>query len=208
VSRRLRDLTAQRLEELPPDCRRCLFWELPDAPRGPQELDDRRDVPEAKQLWHRSTELEWGATGLLMFDRAELLGFALHMPAGQARRVRRLGSAPSDDALVLATLWVTPEARAGGVAKAMVHVVLRRAHDMGLRAVEAVGQRGTGGTCVMPEAFLVSVGFVVHHEHPRYPLLRLDLRQTARWQDAVEHAIEGVRSVLTRRERSPVPSSA
>lgn len=203
---RFRELTTERLADLPAPCQSCLFWELPDAPRGPQE-EAGPAVAEAKQLWVRSLELEWGAPGLLLVDRDQTVAYATYMPSEEAHRARRLGSTPSDDALVLATLWVTPSARGGGVASALLHSVLRHAHDAGLRAVEAIGARGEPWPCMLPEEFLIANGFVVHHEHPRYPLLRLDLRQTARWQDAMEHALEGVRSVLSRRERQPVPSS-
>jgi len=199
-------MTAERLLELPAPCRACVFWELPSAPRGPQP-DRLEEVAEAKHLWHRAAELEWGASGSLIVEQGHVVAYATYMPAQQAHRARRLGTVPSDDALVLATVWVAPDARGRGVATALLHSVLRHAHDAGLRAVEAVGARGAAAPCMMPEEFLIASGFVVHHEHPSYPLLRLDLRQTARWQDAMEHALEGVRSVLGRRERQPVPSS-
>jgi GNAT superfamily N-acetyltransferase len=206
VNHRFRELTTERLADLPASCRSCLFWELPDAPRGPQQPEPS-EVAEAKQLWVRSLELEWGAPGLVLVERDETVAYAMYMPSEEAHRARRLGSTPSDDALVLATLWVAPTERGDGLASALLLSVLRHAHDAGLRAVEAIGARGESWPCLLPEAFLIANGFVVHHEHPRFPLLRLDLRQTARWQEAMEHAIEGVRSVLARRERQPVPSS-
>jgi GNAT superfamily N-acetyltransferase len=202
VSYRFRQLTTERLTDLPAPCQSCVFWELPAAPRGPQEAE----AAEAKQLWVRSLELEWGAPGLVLTEGDQPVAFAVYMPAEEAHRARRLGSTPSEDALVLATLWVAESARGSGVTSALLHSVLRQAHDAGLRAVEAIGARGEAWPCMLPEAFLIANGFVVHHNHPRYPLLRLDLRQTARWQGAMEHALEGVRSVL-RRERQPVPSS-
>ncbi|HSK91885.1 MAG TPA: GNAT family N-acetyltransferase [Euzebyales bacterium] len=179
---------------------------MPHARRGPQK--DAARGAEAKLLWVRSQELESGAPGLILVHRGETVAYALYMPAEEAHRARRLGSTPSDDALVLATMWVAPSARESGVAKAMLHSVLKHAHDAGLRAVEAIGARGDASPCMLPEPFLIANGFVVHHEHPSYPLLRLDLRQTARWQEAMEHALEGVRAALSRRERNPAPSSA
>jgi GNAT superfamily N-acetyltransferase len=201
VSHRFRELTTERLSDLPASCQSCAFWELPEATRGPQE----DGIAEAKQLWVRSLELDWGAPGLILVERDQPAAYAMYMPAEEAHRARRLGSTPSDDALVLATLWVAPEARCRGLASALLLSVLRHAQDAGLRAVEAIGARGEAWPCMLPEAFLIANGFVVHHNHPRYPLLRLDLRQTARWQDAMEHALEGVRSVL-RRDGQPVPS--
>lgn len=207
MSDRLRPLTADEIVNLPSTCQTCVFWELPGAPRGPRP--DRADQQrQAKHLWYRSVELDWGAPGVLLRNGERTLGYATYMPADQAHRTRRLGTIPSEDALVLATLWVDPDARGNGVATTLLHRVLKQAHDVGLRAVEATGARTTAAPCLVPEEFLLASGFVVHHEHPLHPLLRLDLRQTVRWQEAMEHALEGVRSVLGRRERSPVPTTS
>ncbi len=206
MSDRARPLTAAEITHLPVACQTCVFWELPNSPRGPQP-QRAAEATEAKHLWYRSVELDWGAPGIVLREGDTTLGFATFMPAGQAHRTRRLGATPSDDALVLATLWVAPDARGAGVATTLLHRVLRRAHDAGLRAVEATGARDAAAPCMLPEAFLVASGFVVHHHHPRFPLLRLDLRQTVRWQDAMEHALEGVRAALSRRERRTAPST-
>lgn len=207
MSDRIRPLTGELIDHLPPACRTCLFWELPDAPRGSQP--DRADeVAEAKLLYHRAVELDWGPPGLLLRSDGRTLAFATFVPAEQAHRTRRLGSVPSDDALVLTTMWVDPEVCGTGIASALLHRVLKQAHDRGLRAVEATATRGGGGPCLLPESFLLANGFVVHHQHVWHPLLRLDLRQTVRWQDAMEQALERVRAVLRRRDRRTVPSTS
>jgi GNAT superfamily N-acetyltransferase len=207
VSDRIRPLTSELIEHLPEPCRTCLFWELADAPRGPQP-DRAVEVAEAKLLYHRAVELDWGPPGLLVRSDDRTLAFATFVPAEQAHRTRRLGSVPSDDALVLTTMWVDPDVRGTGIASALLRRVLRQAHDLGLRAVEATATRGGDGPCLVPEAFLLANGFVVHHQHVRHPLLRLDLRQTVRWQDAIEQALQGVRALLGRRDRRTAPSAS
>ena len=204
---RIRPLTGELIEHLPTPCRTCLFWELADAPRGPQP-NRAAEAAEAKLLYHRAVELDWGPPGLLVRSDGRTLAFATFVPAEQAHRTRRLGSVPSDDALVLTTMWVDPDVRGTGIASTLLHRVLRQAHDLGLRAVEATATRGGDGPCLLPEAFLLASGFVVHHQHARHPLLRLDLRQTVRWQDAMEHALKGVRAVLGRRDRRTAPSTS
>jgi GNAT superfamily N-acetyltransferase len=206
VSDRVRPLTADLIADLPAPCRTCLFWEVADAPRGPQP-DRAEEVLEAKQLYHRAVELDWAVPGLAVRVDDETRAFVSFVPANQAHRTRRLGSVPSDDALVLTTMWVDPAVRGTGIASLLLQRVLKHAHDMGLRAVEATASRTDGLPCLLPEAFLLAKGFVVHHHHPTHPLLRLDLRQTVRWQDAMEHALEGVRAVLGRRERRTAPST-
>lgn len=207
MSRRPVPLTAGRLGELPPDCRRCLFWELPDAGRGPRGGPADAAL-EAKQLWHRSIELDAGPPVLAVARGGATIAYALTMPPNDARRLRRLGTTVSDDALVLATVWVDPACRGEGIARDLVIAVLRRADDAGLRAVEAVGERSGRGTCLIPEPFLAAMGFELHRPHPRFPLFRLDLRRTVRWHDAVEHALDGVRQALGRREPHPAPAAA
>lgn len=207
MSARVRPLVGADADLLPQPCRSCLFWELPDAPRGPQPGREAQ-VLEARQLWYRAVELDWGPPGLLLTDDEHTLGYAGFVPGPQALRTRRLGAVPSDDALVLTTMWVDPEVRGTGVATTLLHRVLRHAHEAGLRAVEATGARVPTATCLLPEEFLLASGFVVHHPHPTHPLLRLDLRRTVRWQDAMEHALEGVRAVLRRRDRRTAPSAS
>jgi hypothetical protein len=72
------------------------------------------------------------------------------------------------------------------------------------RAVEAYGdRRHRDGACVLPCTWLLHEGFAVHREHPRYPLLRLSVKSTARWAEPLEHAVE---QALERMGVSPEPS--
>ena len=60
-------------------------------------------------------------------------------------------------------------------------------------------------TCFIPEEFLLANGFEMRSDDMEYPLLRLDLRKTVRWQESVGHALSGVISALGRRERARAP---
>ncbi|HEY8339171.1 MAG TPA: GNAT family N-acetyltransferase [Egibacteraceae bacterium] len=204
---RLRDLPPSRLDDLPAACRRCMFWETGGGRRGPVSDAEAPQVTAAKQAWWQATQLEWGTPGKAVYDDDTLVGYALFAPPGHVPRTRRLPGPVSDDALLLAVLWVAEGWRGTGVAKTLLQAVLREAHRRRARAVEAYGARGlaagAGATCVIPEAFLLAHGFTVTAEDASFPLLRLDLRQTVRWQESVGHALESVLSVLGRRERVP-----
>lgn len=212
MSRRVHDLALGALGDLPTPCRTCVFWESPQGRRGGET--DAAAGTVAKDAWWQATQLEWGTPGKAVYVDDVLRAFAVFAPSSHFPRARLLGPAFSDDALLLATLWVDPGCRDLGLAKALVASVLRETHRHGAKALEAYGHRGRPGlgartqTCVLPEAFLLAAGFSVHHEHHAFPLLRLDLRQTARWQESVGHALEGVLSALSRRERAPVPVSS
>ena len=195
-SRRLVPLRPELLTQLPESCRACLFWEDADAPRGASEAQPAQAAA-AKQARWQATELEWGAPGRAVYDGERLVGYAAHARAGGAPRVRRLGLVVPPDAMVLTTLWVAPDHRGHGIGRLLVQATLSAAVKQRARAVHAVGGRGSAspGSCVVPVEFLMHQGFAVQRDHPRYPLLRVDLRQTVR--DTVEQALVQVRRALT-----------
>lgn len=205
MARRIHDLTLANLDHLPAACRSCVFWEVANAPRGPRP--EATAGAEAKEAWLQATQLEWGAPGKVLYLGDRPAAYGLFAPGGHFPRVRRLGRVASDDAFLLAALWVRPDLRGAGLAKVLLHALLRETHRRGGRALEAYGQRTTAPDprCLIPEAFLLANGFTVLHEHSDLPLLRLDLRQTARWQESIGHALEGVLSGLAARERARAP---
>jgi GNAT superfamily N-acetyltransferase len=205
VSRRIRDLPLHALDHLPETCRACVFWEVGRAPRGPRR--DARLGREAKDAWWQATQLEWGVPGKAVYVDDVLVGYAMFGPSTCFPRARQLDR-PSDDALLLATLWVDPGHRGTGLATMLLQSVLREVHRRGSRALEAYGARSAldlAGPCMVPESFLLSRGFQVLREHHSLPLLRLDLRQTARWQEVGQALGEAI-ATLARRERQPAPA--
>jgi hypothetical protein len=75
--------------------------------------------------------------------------------------------------------------------------------------VEAFADRApTGRDCRIPAEFLEATGFQVVREHPRYPLMRMDLRTALTWKDAREAALEVLRAPAPAQPAlRPVPSS-
>lgn len=212
MSRRLRALTAQTLGELPSRCRTCLFWELgqarpdPRDPAGPAGDGAAGEAALRKEAWCSARALAEGPPGSVVRSDGRAVGYALFASARSfAARVRPVPRA-SDDALLLATLWVEPGDRDGGVGRLLLQAAVRAALDRDLTAVEAYGDRRyREGRCVLPCTWLLHEGFTVHREHPRYPLLRLDVRRTARWAQSLEQALDGVLGRLPQPAPQRVP---
>lgn len=208
MNRRLRDLSLDALGDLPEPCRACVFWEAAGARRG--AAPDPAAGHQAKQAWWQATQLEWGVPGKAVYADGGIVAFATFAPGAHYPTAVRLGRS-SDDALLLATLWVHPEYRGAGLGRLLLQAVLRETQRRGCRALEAYADRRLrdgGGACMLGEDFLTAHGFVVLHDHPTTPLLRLDLRQTVRWQESLSAALEGVATALQRRERAPAPARA
>lgn len=187
-------LVGDRLDELPPRCRSCVFWEL-GAPQPAEDLADAAGVAAddrvRKQAWVTSQSLESGAPGVLLRQDGRTVAYALFAP-GRAFAPRSASvPAISEDALLLATAWVEPSVRSGGLGRLLVQAAVRETLHLDLRAVEAYGdRRSREWDCVAPVSWLLHEGFEVRTEHPRYPLLRLDVRRVARWADSLESAVE------------------
>lgn len=202
-------LTAEVVDRLPDPCRGCLFWEdghpRPDQHR-PQ--DRREEALARKQQWCRSQAVEAGPPGRIVTVGDDDAGFVLfgHAWAFVARRA----PAPtlSADALLLATLWVDPRFRERGLGRRLLQAAVKEAIRRGLGAVEVYGDRRfRERDCLLPATWLLREGFVVHREHPRYPLFRLETRRTARWTDQLGHAWDEVTGRLPRLvpQRAPTP---
>lgn len=210
MTRRVHDLSLSNIGDLPSSCRACVFWEAADAAQGPRAGDEDA-ATSRKEAWWQATQLEWGTPGKALYIDDQMAGYASFAPADHYPRVRRLRHSVSEDALLLAVLWIDPDHRDSGAAKTLLQSVLRETHRRGGKALEAYGARTAGSadrlmTCFTPEDFLVANGFELLHDDFEYPLLRLDLRKTARWQESVGHALSGVVTALSRRERAPAPS--
>ena len=210
MSRRVHDLSLANLDDLPPTCRSCVFWEVRGAPQGPRAGDEEAAAGR-KEAWWQATQLEWGTPGRALYVDDRPVGYATFAPAEHFPRARLLSATVSDDALLLATLWIAPDHRGTGAAKVLLQSVLRETHRRGSKALEAFGARDAGMgrrlmTCFIPEDFLRANGFELLHDDGEYPLFRLDLRKTVRWQESVGHALSGVLSALSKRERAPAPT--
>lgn len=216
--RRVVEVTAGDLERLPDRCRRCLFWELGasrpiDLEVGePDEFGGDPSVQ--KPAWWRAVELgdrpEGGpgtVPGRAVRIDGETAGWCLAAPSGAFAPRRPPVPRPSDDALLLATIWVEPAFRGAGIGRQLVQAVAKEALRTEHRAVEAYGdRRHRDGACVLPGTWLLHEGFEVHREHPRYPLLRLEVDSIARWVEPLGHALEHALGRLARQRRTePAP---
>ena len=198
------DLTAETLDLLPSPCRSCTYWEL----GSPREAVPTPGRAAAKAAWVGSAELAAGPVGKVLVDVGRVAGYALTAPPPQLRRSQLFVHHPSEDALLLATVWIAQEDRSAGAGKQLVRAVVADAHRRHFRAVEAYGLRTQDDAtpewaCVVGEGFLTRMGFQVWRDHPHWPLLRLDLRQTV--TDTMELALKQLRERLQPR-RNPAPA--
>ncbi len=205
MSRRTVSLTLDNLDDLPPRCRRCVFWEL--DPVAGQRAAEAGDTALEKEAWLSATLLQWGSCGRLAYVDTTPAGFVLFAPPAYVPRSIAFPTSPvSADAVLLMAGHVLPEFAGHGLARMLVQQVAKDLMRRGIRAIEAFGDaHWTRPGCLLPAQHLLAVGFKTVRPHPRYPRLRLDLRSTVSWREDVEYAIEQLLGSLT---LSPVPRPA
>ena len=179
-TRRLRPMTAADLGLLPEPCGSCAFWEtgLVDL-ASPAEHPDREA---RKSEWAQAVTDHWGYCGVLAQHEDEVVGFLTLAPARLVRRLPAFSTTPvGADVAVLLSVQVTDAWRGKGIGRQLVTTAAGLVARRDLRALEAVGTRHEGPSCMMPVGWLESVGFAVVREHPVTPRLRMDLQTTQRW---------------------------
>jgi GNAT superfamily N-acetyltransferase len=190
VARRIVDLTLDNLDDLPPRCRSCVFWEL-----DPVAANANDDHEIDKEAWISDTLLEWGPCGKLAYLDGTACGFVLYAPPAYVPRAASFPTAPvSSDAVLLMTARVVPGFAGKGIGNALIQAVGRDVARRGIRALEAFGHTGLahpdGPGCVLPAGYLRAAGFKTVRQHAHTPRLRLDCKAPTAWRSEVEAVVE------------------
>ncbi|PXY34787.1 GNAT family N-acetyltransferase [Prauserella sp. PE36] len=212
MSRRVVGVTLDNLEQLPLHCRRCVYWEL--APHLKEQAEEFGETEVEKEAWVSGVLLEWGSCGRIIHSGDLPVGFVLYAPPSAVPRANAFPTSPaSPDAVLLTAFHVAPEFRGGGLGRVLVQSVAKDLTRRGVRAIEAFGDADPeAGTeehaCVVPAAFLQSVGFKTVRPHPRWPRLRLELRSAISWKEDVEAALEKLLGQVTVTTATPSTTRA
>ncbi|SFP85671.1 Acetyltransferase (GNAT) family protein [Amycolatopsis arida] len=212
MSRRVVGVTLDNLEQLPRHCRRCVYWEL--APHLRVQAEEFGETEVEKEAWVSAVLLEWGSCGRIIYSQSLPIGFVLYAPPSAVPRAAAFPtSPPSADAVLLTSFHVLPEFRGGGIGRVLVQAVAKDLTRRGVRAIEAFGDtepetESDEHRCVLPAAFLRSVGFKTVRPHPRWPRLRLELRSAISWKEDVEAALEKLLGQVTVSVTTAEPSGA
>lgn len=196
MSRHVEGITLDNLEDLPRHCRRCVYWEL--SPHLREQAEQYGETEFEKEAWVSSVLLEWGSCGRIGYNAGLPTGFVLYAPPNAVPRAGAFPTAPpSADAILLTAFHVQPELRRNGYGRGLLQAVVADLTRRGVHAVEAFGDSGADlgenepdHVCVLPAAFLRSVGFKTVRKHEKWPRLRLELRSGMAWQADVEAALE------------------
>ena len=197
MARRVVTLTLDNLDDLPVQCRRCVFWELDPVAR--QRATAAGDTVLDKEAWVSATLLDWGSCGKLVYVDDVPAGYLTFAPPSYVPGSLAFPTSPvGADAVLLMTSHVVEEFQGQGLGRMLLQALAKDLVRRGVRAIEAFGDnQGMGGGCIMPADHLRAVGFKTVRPHARFPRLRLELRSAATWREDVEVALERLLGSMT-----------
>lgn len=183
MARLLVDVTLDNLRQAPPEILSAVYWEL-DGDDPPAEPGFE------KEEWFSGVLLDWGSCGkMAVEEELGAVAFAEFAPPSFFPRLGRFRCGQvSPDAVYLSYCYVIDRRRGYGLGTELVRAVAGDLSDRGIRAVEAIGDRGWTEGWVLPATFLGANGFQVLREDPRFPLMRLELRTGVRSREAEQAA--------------------
>src|SRR5580700_8014506 len=154
MSRRIVNITLDNLGDLPPRCRKCVFWELGPVSRA--RAEESGDPELEKESWVSSVLLEWGSCGKIAYVDSVPAGYVLYAPPLYVPRSVAFPTSPvSGDAVLLMTANILAEFQGGGLGRMLVQGVAKDLTRRGVKAIEAFGDlRGEGISCMLPAAYL------------------------------------------------------
>ena len=149
MSRRLASITLDNLDDLPPKCRRCVFWEL--DPVSQARAIEVGDPALEKEAWISSVLLEWGSCGKIVYVDGVPAGYLTYAPPSYAPRSVAFPTSPvSADAVLLMTAHVMSEFAGGGLGRMLVQGLAKDLTRRGIKAIEAFGDnKWTQPSCVV-----------------------------------------------------------
>jgi ribosomal protein S18 acetylase RimI-like enzyme len=205
MSRRLRPLREKDLGRLPSGCGGCAFWESGgERERRCGGVCDS----EFQRAWLRRVTDEWGECGRVAYEDDELLGFVKYAPSRYFPQAATFPAAPQDSAVpLIACLHVSADARHHGLGTVLLRACLRDLVGRGERRVESFAftepEAEVDNMPMLGMPFLLRNGFTVSKPDSAYPLMRLDLKALAVWQDNLEAVLESLRFPLRVPRRAP-----
>jgi len=206
TERKIAALSPANIDDLPPRCRSCSYWLTSE--KLPARCGVAQDA-ETKREWVEGTSETWGECGTLLYIDSEVVGHGLYGPATAFPQAVHFGCGPiSADAVFLSCLLVREDARHHGVAKTVLQAIEKSLYTRRAKAIEAIARASDLEelTALGPVDFYLKNGFYIKSDHPRYPLVRLDLKTALPWQFDLEAMLQSL-SVQLRPMRAPAPSS-
>jgi hypothetical protein len=175
MSARVDHLTGATVEDAPPPCRSCMWWQT----RPGKPVPDRRRFVE-------QIEDDFGPWGKLYRDDGRVVGLIQYGPADMFPRAAGMPAGPPSRDAVLVTCAYLIAAHTPWVLQSLLLAVIGECKDRGLPALEAFAYRYAAEETfpgrflrhrtIFPADFLRDFGFEQRRSSGRIELARLDLR--------------------------------
>jgi ribosomal protein S18 acetylase RimI-like enzyme len=149
-------------------CRECLYW-IKEGTR------DGTSQEATKKRWLTEVDKSFGECAKAVYLSDELAAWAMFAPPRFLPTISNYPVKPSDDAIFIACLTVSPSHRRKGIGSAMLNEVVTSLRARGFRMVETIARKDSANNPSGPIEFYTKNGFRVWRDNNEFPILRLRL---------------------------------
>ena len=171
--------TLERLPELnstPSSCKYCVYWEYPEL-SDDRISSNKKIVMKMKKEWIEKVNREFGDCGRLLSLNNRIIGYSAYAPARYYANVIHYPLIPEPDVVLIACLFVFEKKhRRAGFGTVLLNAVIEDLENRKIGAVQVIGQKDSDNNPAGPAEFYLKNGFMLFHDHPEFPILRLDIR--------------------------------
>lgn len=171
---KIEKVNEKNFQEIPSPCRYCLYWQKTGA-FGEEML--KPSMEKEKQKWFSEVAEAFGSCIKIAYYNDVPIGFMQYAPPKYFPRVKEYASGPpSDDAVILACLYVTnKEYRGKGLGKEMLKDLIVELKKGGFKALETFARKGSAENPSGPLELYLKQNFKVKIDKDDFPLLRLEI---------------------------------
>ncbi len=197
MARRIAAIRSTNLKDIPEPCKFCSYWESPfGGGETPSNL---------KREWFIAVLRNFGDCGKLIYVDGKPVAYSQYAPGFYFSKAKNYTAGPpSADAIFLSCLFVAPDYRGKGYGKSALLEIVKSLNRKDFKAIETFGNKISKGKPSTPYEFYLKNGFYIVRDDKKFPLMRLDFKSVALWQDGLETLLEEIKFPLPSRE-IPVP---
>jgi GNAT superfamily N-acetyltransferase len=177
----IKDITREKLDDIPEPCRGCLYWEFPEDFEKLRQQKRPELAAERKREWFVKTLREFGNCGKIVYKNNVPVGYAQYAPFSRLPQASNYKSGPTgrieEGTVFLSCLYVSEERERGkGIGMKLLNAIIPDLRDRGFKAIETFAGRGSANNPSGPIELYLKRGFEIKDETNReFPLVRLEL---------------------------------
>ncbi len=166
------NLTEKTLDAVSSSCKHCVYWQHPEI----ANCKENNNLLTIKKEWLKNVRNEFGDCGRLLSVDDKIIGYATYAPPRYFPNLINYPVIPEPDVIIIACLFIFKKRnRETGFGSVLLNSVLENLEERNITAVQVIARKNSEDNPAGPVEFYLKNGFVIQHDHPEFPILKMNL---------------------------------